>query len=427
MRIAYVAEVFLPKIDGVVIRTMNLIQHLRQQGDEIIVLCPEAEGRKDSPVPVVEFPSFPFPNYPEYRIGIPDVRLVEEVEKFAPDIVHYINPFAFGFQCYDIISKSNLDIPNVFSFHTLYGEYVKKYPFMKPLAPVLWWLMQDYHNCADINLTVSTIIKDELIKRGFERVNLWPPAVDSTLFSPDHYCPLMRNRLSEGHPEQPLLVTVSRLAPEKNVSFLAKVMEQVPQARLAIIGDGPQRDGLQRQFNVENTSFHGYMQGEELASAYASADAFVYASETETLGNVVLEAMASGLAVVAPRAGGIPSLVNHRENGLLFSPSNLDEAVSCIGSLLNDRQLCGQLGEQARQISIGRNWQQSAKMVRQHYQDTVNFRKANESLPTRQRLLAPMTTSSLVIAYRAMSLSRKLRNLFAKPQHDIGGSLEFVE
>src|SRR5262245_58299584 len=124
MRIAIIAEVYLPKVDGVVIRTMNLIRHLLEQGDEILIIAPQANGRADSPVPVVEFPSFPFPAYPEYRIGLPDRRLVDAVRDFAPDIVHYINPFAFGFRCCDILTDAGLCVPAIFSFHTLYGEFV---------------------------------------------------------------------------------------------------------------------------------------------------------------------------------------------------------------------------------------------------------------------------------------------------------------
>src|SRR5947207_1945628 len=100
MRIAIVAEVFLPKVDGVVIRTSNLIRQLLERGDEVLVVCPETPARRESPVPIVEFRSFPFPAYPEYRIGVPDARLPKAIREFAPDVVHFINPFAFGFRCF---------------------------------------------------------------------------------------------------------------------------------------------------------------------------------------------------------------------------------------------------------------------------------------------------------------------------------------
>ena len=134
MRVAIIAEVFLPKIDGVVNRTLNLIEQLRARGDDVMVVCPQAEGTRKSPVPVVEFPSFSFPMYPEYRIGLPSRRLVTALDRFAPDVLHYVNPFAFGYRCYDLLHRESFDAPSVFSFHTLYGEFVKQYRLLRPLA-----------------------------------------------------------------------------------------------------------------------------------------------------------------------------------------------------------------------------------------------------------------------------------------------------
>jgi glycosyltransferase involved in cell wall biosynthesis len=164
MRVAIIAEVFLPKIDGVVNRTLHLISELRRAFDEVLVICPQAEGAAAGAVPVVEFNSFPFRLYPEYRIARPDRRLVDTLKEFAPDVLHYVNPFAFGFRCYDLLEKSGLRLPSVFSFHTLYGEFAKQYPLLKPLSKVFWWLTREYHNRADTNLTVSSIMQDELIK-----------------------------------------------------------------------------------------------------------------------------------------------------------------------------------------------------------------------------------------------------------------------
>ena len=411
MRILIIAEVFYPKVDGVVIRTMNLIRELLGKGDEVLVVCPEMEGRQDSPVPVAEFPSFPFPDYPEYRIGLPDQKLVEVVRDFKPDVLHYLNPFAFGFRCLDVIQRSDLSIPEVFSFHTYYAEYVKQYAFLKLMSPLLWWLIKDYHNCADINLTVSSITQDDLTEKGFHRVELWPPAVNSELFRPSKATTEMRNRLSDGEPEKPLLLTVSRLAPEKNVAFLADVMRRFPEARLAVVGDGPQRIELERRFAGTSTSFFGYFEGEKLAEAYASADAFLYSSETETLGNVILEAMSSGLPVVAPRAGGIPSLIAHGEDGYLYEPRNLEEAVSFVRPLVEDEAHRRQIGEAARSESCNRSWGNAIDTVRRYYQDTIDSHPSQGSPNIRQRLLAPLAISSLVTVYRLMSWTQQFLKL----------------
>jgi glycosyltransferase involved in cell wall biosynthesis len=400
LRILIIAEVFLPKVDGVVIRTMNLIRHLLDQGDEILVVTPQAESRADSPVPVVDFPSFPFPAYPEYRIGLPDKQLVRTVEEFNPDIIHYLNPFAFGFQCCDILERAGLRRPNLFSFHTLYGEFVKQYALLRPLSRLLWWMMRDYHNTADRNLTVSAIMQHDLIERGFERVELWPPAVDCELFDPQRASTAMRDRLSAGNPQQRLLLTVSRLAPEKNVAFLADVIRRIPDTRLAIVGDGPERAQLERQFAGTNTAFFGYLKGEELATAYASADAFVYASETETMGNVVLEAMASGLGVVVPRAGGIPSLVSQGETGLLYTPRDTQDAVATLQRLLTDDEFRRRTGQTARATVERWGWNRAICRVREHYLETIEKCREGGQVALRKRRLSPVLVQALVWAYR---------------------------
>ena len=371
MRIAIVAEVFLPKIDGVVGRTVNLIQQLLANGDEVIVVCPKVAESRNSPVPLIEFPSFRCASYPEYAIGRPDQRLIQELQAFRPDVIHFLNPFAFGFQCYDLICRSDLQLPVLFSFHTLYGEFVKQYRGLGMLSRLLWWLMKSYHNTADRNLTVSDFMADDLRKRGFERVALWPPAVDCNLYRPERKSAEMRSRLRGNHPESPLLLTVSRLASEKNVSFLTEILERVPEATLAIVGGGPQRDELVRRFSSYKAHFVGYLRGEELAAAYASADAFVYASETETMGNVVLEAMACGLPVIAANAGGVTSLVKHGSDGFLFTPRNAHEASRYVRQIIESPVCDEQMSAAALESVQNRTWRHSGDEVRAQYQQVI--------------------------------------------------------
>jgi glycosyltransferase involved in cell wall biosynthesis len=407
MRIAIISEVFLPKIDGVVNRTLNLIRQLPRFGDEVLIVCPYAPGCDHCAAPVVSVPSFSFPLYPEYRIGLPDHRLADRLQKFEPDVLHYLNPFAFGFRCNDMLRRAGMQVPSVFSFHTLYGEFVKGYKALQPLSKLIWWLMREYHNRADVNLTVSGIMQADLQRRGFERVELWPPAVDSDLFHPERKSAAMRARLSKGHPERPLLLTVSRLAPEKNVGFLADVLRVFPNANLAIVGDGPARAELESRFQQLPANFIGYLKGEQLAAAYASADAFVYASETETMGNVVLEAMASGCAVIAPNAGGIPNLVNHGQTGFLYAPSTREDAVRWTRAVLDDGALRSRIGAAARQAIEERNWEQSIGHVRQAYLRAITQPQTLPArLPWREKL-AQQTTKTLVSLFRSTAPRKK--------------------
>lgn len=402
MRVAIITEVFLPKVDGVVNRTLNLIRHLPQFGDELLVVCPRAPGCTGCPVPVVDVPSFSFLLYPEYRIGLPDRSLAQAIKRFNPDVLHYVNPFAFGFRCHDVLRRHGVRTPSVFSFHTLYGEFVKQYKALRPLSALLWWLMREYHNRADVNLTVSRIMQQDLSLRGFRRVELWPPAVDSELFHPGRRNAAMRARLSGGQPERPLLLTVSRLAPEKNVGFLADVLRQLPGVNLAIVGDGPDRSALERRFTGLDARFIGYLKGEELAAAYASADGFVYASETETMGNVVLEAMAAGSAVVAPRAGGIPNLLHHGITGFLYEPRNVTEVVQHIRTVLDEPNRKARIGQSAREAVEKGNWEQSVSRVRQVYEEAVRDGGQPATRDTWRQRLSQVTTYALVSAFRTV-------------------------
>lgn len=406
MRIAIVAEVFLPKIDGVVGRTVNLIRQLQANGDEVVVICPRVSEPRNSPVPLIEFPSFPCASYPEYAIGLPDQRLIRELREFRPDVVHFLNPFAFGFQCYDLLCRSDLQLPVLFSFHTLYGEFVKQYRGLGILSRVLWWLMKSYHNAADRNLTVSEFMADDLRQRGFERVALWPPAVDCNLYNPVRKSAAMRSRLSGNHPESPLLLTVSRLASEKNVSFLTEVLERVPEATLAIVGGGPQREELVRRFSRYKAHFVGYLRGEELAAAYASADAFVYASETETMGNVILEAMACGLPVIAANAGGVTSLVEHGLDGFLFTPRNATEASRYVREIIESVKRQERMSEAALKSVQGRTWKNSSDEVRTQYQQIISefqFLSPHQIRSRRPGMTATLLTRTLVRLFQLIA------------------------
>jgi glycosyltransferase involved in cell wall biosynthesis len=408
MRVAIIAEVFLPKIDGVVHRTLNLIEQLQAAGDDLIIAFPYAEGERDCDLPLVDFKSFPFITYPEYKIGIPDHRLEDAIREFQPDVIHYMNPLAFGFRCYNRLRKAGLNYPSMFSFHTLYGEFVKGYAALRPLSPIIWWTMREFHNRADMNMTVSGLMRDELIERNFERVELWPPAVNVEQFHPRQKSDEMRNRLTQGRPEKPLLLTVSRLAPEKNVLFLKEIVSRFPDATLAVVGDGPQRGELEKKFANLDACFFGYLTGDELAAAYASSDLFLYASETETMGNVVLEGMATGCPVVVPRAGGIPSLVEHEKTGLLYEPRNVDDACSHVEKLLGDTAYREQIGNAAYETVKNWDWPHAIERVREVYQESIDrFDPDMAGSATMKQRLAGMIVSSLVTTFGCLGKTTK--------------------
>ena len=197
----------------------------------------------------------------------------------------------------------------------------------------------------------------ELRKHGIADVGLWRGGVDTDRFHPEKRSFGLRDRLSGGRPDQPLLLYVGRLAREKGVESLAWVMDELPEARLALVGDGPDRMRLERVFAKLPVHFAGFLAGDELAGAFASADVFVMPSSTETLGFVALEAMASGVPVVAADAGGLRDVVQHGENGLLYDPSQRKAALAPIRELLASRGLRLQLARMGRKTAENASWE----------------------------------------------------------------------
>ena len=233
----------------------------------------------------------------------------------------------------------------------------------------MWSIIRFFHNAAHLTLATSSILAHELANFAAaprHAISVWKKGVCSDTFHPQHKCSNMRLKLTDNNPDAPLLLSVGRLGYEKNLKFLKGVLGKIPGARLAFVGDGPARAELEEYFKDTPTLFAGMLLGEELSSAYASADVFVMPSETETLGFVVLEAMASGVPVVAVRAGGIPDIISKQgETGYLYKPGDVDEAARYVKTLLTDDQLRVKMGEASREEVSYWDW----KAATQHLLD----------------------------------------------------------
>ncbi|HEY9807045.1 MAG TPA: glycosyltransferase family 1 protein, partial [Candidatus Obscuribacterales bacterium] len=324
MRIALFTETFLPKVDGIVTRLRHTVEHLQRSGDQVLIFSPDGGLTEYKGAKIHGVPGIPLPLYPELKLAFPRPSIGEALERFRPDLVHIVNPAVLGLA--GLYYSKTLKIPLVASYHTHLPKYLEHYG-LGMLEGLLWELLKAGHNQAQLNLCTSTAMVEELTAHGIERVDLWQRGVDTETFQPDLASAEMRSRLSQGHPEAPLLLYVGRLSAEKEIDRIKPILEAIPQARLALVGDGPYRQELEKHFAGTSTHFVGYLAGKELASAFASADAFMFPSRTETLGLVLLEAMAAGCPVVAARSGGIPDIVTDGVNGYLFNPTDEKGAI----------------------------------------------------------------------------------------------------
>lgn len=368
MKIALFTETFLPKIDGIVTRLRHTIEHLQRQGDQVLIFCPEGGLKEYKGAEIAGVSAIPFPLYPELKLAFPRPSLKRKLQQFKPDLIHVVNPAVLG--AGGIYYAKQLNIPLIASYHTHLPQYLKHYNLAK-LEPVLWELLKLAHNQAELNLCTSTAMVEELRVHGIERLDLWQRGVDTEMFQPHLKSEKMRNRLSQNHPQDPLLLYVGRLSAEKQIEEIKPILEAIPQARLALVGDGPHRENLQQHFKGTNTHFVGYLQGLELASAFASADAFVFPSRTETLGLVLLEAMAAGCPVVAANSGGIPDIVTDGVNGYLFEPDDAQGALKATQKLLEAQNEREMLRQNARLEAEKWSWREATLQLKQYYQEIL--------------------------------------------------------
>lgn len=373
MRIAFFTETFLPKTDGIVTTLCQTIHQLCELGHEVLIFSPAGGIEKFEKCRVVGMKSKAFPLYPELRLALPRASMRRVLAEFKPDILHVADPALLGIAgLYYGGGKHGgaLHLPVVISYHTDLPEYLHYYG-LGFLELHVWKILRVRHRRATINLCTSTLMVRQLQEHGIERVELWPGGVDAHLFCPSRKSAGMRHRLTQGHDESPLLLYVGRISAEKNLETLRPWLEALPGVRLALVGNGPQRKSLEKHFAGLPAFFAGFLHGEELASAYASSDIFVMPSRTETLGLVILEAMCSGLPVVAARAGGIPEMIQDTVSGFLVDTD--DEAINRIEELLLSKEKRETMGARARVHASGRSWRNATHRLVEIYQRTLDM------------------------------------------------------
>jgi glycosyltransferase involved in cell wall biosynthesis len=302
--------------------------------------------------------------YPELKVGPPTLSTYQQLKAFDPDVAHYIHPVLIGIP--GMLMAKRMGIPTLASFHLDLARMVHHYnmSFMEPVTDFLTRLV---FNAADYSLAPSRLIQDYMTGLGVERVGLWKRGVDAEKFNPRYRSAAMRDALSDGHPEDTLLIYVGRLSSEKQIEQIKPVLERVPGTRLALVGNGPSRESLEAHFAGTPTKFMGYLKGEALSQAYASADIFVFPSALETFGLVVVEAMAAGLPVVSSRVGGVRDVVEEGRTGYTFDVNDVDALVDGVRKIAVSRERIAQMGRDARAFAETQSWEAMMDEVIDHY------------------------------------------------------------
>ncbi|XVF76787.1 hypothetical protein PTKIN_Ptkin13bG0294900 [Pterospermum kingtungense] len=394
-------------VSGYKNRFQNFIRYLREMGDEVMVVTThEGVPQEFYGAKLIGSRSFPCPWYQKVPLSLAlSPRIISEVARFKPDIIHASSPGIMVFGA--LIIAKLLCVPIVMSYHTHVPVYIPRYTFSWLVKP-MWLILKFLHRAADLTLVPSVAIGRDLQAArvtAANKIRLWNKGVDSESFHPRYRSHEMRLRLSNGEPEKPLVIHVGRLGVEKSLDFLKSIMDRLPEARIAFIGDGPYREELEKLFSGMPAVFTGMLQGEELSQAYASGDVFVMPSESETLGLVVLEAMSSGIPVVGARAGGIPDIIpedQEGKTGFLFTPGDIDDCLSKLDPLLQNKELRETIGKAARQEMEKYDWRAATKKIRnEQYNAAIWFwRKKRAQLLRPLQWLAKRLFPSPQINYR---------------------------
>jgi len=388
--VAIVTETFLPKVDGVVTRLVATLKALEEQGHEVLVLAPPGAPERRGGIRVLAANGLPFPWYPEHTFAVPSGRLARELDAFAPDVVHVVNPVLFG--TWGAVHAKRRGLPLLASFHTD-PKVVRDLSlgwFQRPLEV----LDREVHNLAHVNLCTSPQMVELARGLGIRRVRLWPKAVDAEAFHPRRRSDEMRDRLSGGDVERPLIVYAGRVSFEKRVDVLAEAVRALQgEARFAVVGEGPARPWLEERLAGTGTVFTGFLAGDELGAAYASADVFAFPSDSETLGFAALEAMAAGVPVVAARAGGIPHVVDHGRTGLLVEPGSGAALAEGIRALLRDPGLRARLAAEGRREAERWSWPEATRALVGYYRAAIRLRGVEAARAVRARAAARAAAS----------------------------------
>jgi glycosyltransferase involved in cell wall biosynthesis len=378
MRIAIVTENFLPKLDGVTRTLAMLLEYLHAHGHRVLVLGPESGMEKYAGAQVVGTAGVPLPFYPELRFNFFRPLFVRRLKEFDPDVVHLVDPVILG--AAGLVAARLLSKPLISSYHTNLAMYCQHFGFA-PFSEPMWQYNRLIHNHCNLTYCPSPSTARMLQAQAFQHVRIWPRGVDTTLFYPGQRSEALRScwlREREQPEGKVVLLYVGRVSWEKNLRLLVQSFRKLNHrhCHLVIVGDGPAAGEMRQELAGLPVTYTGYLRGESLARAYASADIFAFPSRTETFGQVVLEAMASGLPVVGLDSEGVCDLVIDGRTGFLDIQRSDEEEQATgyrerLNRLIQDSMLRQRMGQTALSEAQQRSWEAAMDCLMQGYQEVT--------------------------------------------------------
>ena len=375
LRVALVTETYPPEVNGVAATIARVVDGLRSRDHSVQLVRPRqcASDRGDSGdgrYNEVLMRGLPIPRYPDLKMGLPAKQsLIELWRARRPDVVHIVTEGPLGWSA--LQAATHLSLPMVSDFRTNFHAYSHHYGVGWLRAPVMAYL-RTFHNRTSCTMVPTEALRAELSGAGFKGLQVVARGVDARLFDPARRSDTLRASWGAG-PGTTVALSVGRLAPEKNLGVVLDAFEQMrdddARVGLVLVGDGPEKARLMHSH--PHVRFAGVRRGEDLAMHYASADVFLFPSMTETYGNVVPEAMASGLAVVSFDCAAAGQLISHGDNGLLARGGNTSEFCRQARRLAGEMAFTRQLGRHARERALYLDWGRIVDAVVREYENAM--------------------------------------------------------
>ncbi|MEY4499551.1 MAG: hypothetical protein RL319_539 [Actinomycetota bacterium] len=369
LRVAVVTESFLPSVNGVTNSVVRVLESLKADGHEAIVIAPTSNSNEFLGFPVITTNRFYFQQFP---VALPLLNMTSILRSFKPDVMHVAAPFALGRQAIRVAER--LGIATVAVYQTDIAGYTKRYG-LGVLRPIIDRLVGNIHRNATLNLAPTQEGVDYLQKLKAAEPNIWGRGVDLELFNPRRKetseVQKFRKKVLMG--KNLVVGFVGRLAAEKQVERFAELFD-LPSVSFLIVGDGPERIRLEKLFSGQAVTFTGKLTGEDLANAYAAMDIFVHCGTEETFGQTIQEALATGLPVVAPDRGGPSYLVESSVTGYLVDPEKENSYRDRVLRLALDTDLRMAIGESARNSVHGKSWKVNNQKLFELYESAVRHK-----------------------------------------------------
>ena len=370
MRVAIVAESFLPNINGVTNSVLRVLEYLHDNGHEALVIAPGARDFEEEVAEylgfeIVRVPTIMVPLINSLPIGVPMPAVTQAIRNFRPDIVHLASPFVLGGS--GAFAARQLRIPAIAVYQTDVAGFAHKY-HLAPLAAASWEWTRTIHNMCQRTLAPSSVAMADLTKHGINEVFHWGRGVDSERFSPDKRSTELREEWDPTG-QKCIVGYVGRLAAEKGVRRLA-VLDQDERYQVVIVGDGPQRSELQEL--MPSAVFAGALDGDDLAHAYASLDVFVHTGEYETFCQAIQEALASGVPAIGPHAGGPIDLITSGVDGYLLDVETFEQELVETVEMITEPSRHSAMRVAAREGVRHKTWHALCGQLMTHYNDVID-------------------------------------------------------